>query len=67
MRQPAYCEVLHRIMGELANSDFVMKDVFWIGVYSGLSKPMIEYILEALHKLRVETPREFKQVPCVLS
>jgi len=44
LRQPAYegCEV--RVVGSLPNTDFVMNNVFWIGVYPGLTKPMLDYV-----------------------
>ncbi|MDZ7318893.1 MAG: lipopolysaccharide biosynthesis protein RfbH [candidate division KSB1 bacterium] len=51
VRQPAYCDVPHRIIGNLSNSDFVMNQVFWIGVYPGLSERMIEYILHTFHQI----------------
>ncbi len=48
-RQPAYANVSHRVVGDLANSDFVMNRVFWIGVYPGLSEPMIQYVIDCIH------------------
>ena len=50
-RQPAYREAVHRVVGDLANTDFVMDRVFWIGVYPGISEPMVEYTLEAMRSL----------------
>jgi CDP-6-deoxy-D-xylo-4-hexulose-3-dehydrase len=49
MRQPAYREVPYRIVGDLKNSDFVMNNVFWVGVYAGLSPTMLDYVIETLH------------------
>jgi len=48
LRQPAYegCEV--RVVGPLPNTDFVMNNVFWIGVYPGLTKPMLDYVVEVI-------------------
>jgi CDP-6-deoxy-D-xylo-4-hexulose-3-dehydrase len=43
LRQPAYQDCAHRVAGSLANSDFVMNNVFWIGVYPGLTQPMLTY------------------------
>jgi CDP-6-deoxy-D-xylo-4-hexulose-3-dehydrase len=48
-RQPAYREVPHRVSGDLSNSDFVMNQLFWIGVYPGLTAEMMDYVLEVLH------------------
>jgi len=56
LRQPAYRDVQYRVVGDLKNSDFVMNQVFWIGVYPGLSRPMLDYVLESLHNV----PREMK-------
>jgi len=50
-RQPAYEEVHYRTVGDLANSDFAMNSVFWIGVFPGLTEAMIDYMLDTLHSL----------------
>ena len=50
VRQPAYRDVRYRVVGDLKNSDFVMKQVFWVGVYPGLGNKEIEYVLEQLHE-----------------
>jgi len=47
VRQPAYRDIKHREIGNLKNSDFVMNQVFWIGVYPGLTEPMLDYIIES--------------------
>jgi CDP-6-deoxy-D-xylo-4-hexulose-3-dehydrase len=46
IRQPAYQEVAYRVVGELTNTDLVMKQTFWIGVYPGLTETMLAYVLE---------------------
>ncbi|MDD5347927.1 MAG: lipopolysaccharide biosynthesis protein RfbH [Candidatus Omnitrophica bacterium] len=46
LRQPAYKGIRHRSIGTLHNTDLVMNNLFWIGVYPGLTRPMIDYILE---------------------
>jgi CDP-6-deoxy-D-xylo-4-hexulose-3-dehydrase len=51
VRQPAYLDAPHRIAAPLVNSDFVMDQVFWIGVYPGLTDPMLDYIVESLHAI----------------
>lgn len=50
-RQPAYRGVAHRVVGSLANSDFVMDHVFWLGVYPGLTEPMLAYVVESIREL----------------
>ena len=51
IRQPAYADVRYRTVGDLRNSDLVMKQLLWIGVYPGLSAQMIDYVIESLHAL----------------
>lgn len=48
IRQPAYQEVPYRVIGNLENTDFVMRNVFWIGLYPGLTEEMLDYTIEAL-------------------
>ncbi len=44
LRQPAYKDSVYRVVGELRNTDFVMNNVFWIGVYPGLTRPMLDFV-----------------------
>ena len=46
-RQPAYREAEYRVAGPLTNSDFVMNQVFWIGLFPGITSDMIAYMLDA--------------------
>jgi CDP-6-deoxy-D-xylo-4-hexulose-3-dehydrase len=34
------------VVGELPNSDFVMNRVFWIGVYPGLTREMLDFMVK---------------------
>lgn len=45
LRQPAYAKIEHRVHGTLEESDRIMRDTFFIGVYPGLTGEMIEFIL----------------------
>lgn len=47
-RQPAYRDIAYRKVGSLQNSDLVMNQLFWIGVYPGLTQPMLDYMIQAL-------------------
>jgi CDP-6-deoxy-D-xylo-4-hexulose-3-dehydrase len=51
IRQPAYREQQYRVIGDLARTNEVMERVFWIGVYPGLSQPMLDYVCEILTQL----------------
>ena len=46
LRQPAFKDVQHRVVGELTNTDKIMNDALFVGVYPGLTTPMLEFILD---------------------
>ena len=48
LRQPAYEGCEYRVIGELKNTDFAMNNVFWIGVYPGLTTEMLDYVADAI-------------------
>jgi len=50
LRQPAYLESKFRQIGPLPNTDYVMHNVFWTGVYPGLTPEMIDYIIDSFHE-----------------
>jgi CDP-6-deoxy-D-xylo-4-hexulose-3-dehydrase len=41
---PAYQNIPHRISGELTNTNFIMNNTFFIGVYPGIDEIKMEYI-----------------------
>src|SRR5664279_1571918 len=47
VRQPAYQGLKYRVAGELRITDYVMRNVFWIGVYPGLTEPMLDQVVDA--------------------
>jgi len=47
-RQPYMKGRNFRISGELSNTDIVMNDTFWIGVYPGLNTEMLDFVIEKL-------------------
>lgn len=47
-RQPYFQCRTYRTSGELKNTDIVMNQTFWIGVYPGLSETMLDYVGDKL-------------------
>lgn len=48
LRHPAYLKLKKfRKVGSLKNSDKVMSDGFWIGVYPGITKEMLQFVLDS--------------------
>ena len=43
LRQPLYKHVEKRVIGELTNTDIIMNDVFWVGIYPALQKEHLDY------------------------
>ena len=49
LRHPCFDEMRkkgegYRVVGDLVNTDRVMNDTFWVGVYPGMTEEMIEYM-----------------------
>ena len=38
----------YRVVGELTNTDRIMKDTFWIGVYPGMTDEMLDYMIRMM-------------------
>jgi CDP-6-deoxy-D-xylo-4-hexulose-3-dehydrase len=51
LRQPAFIGTPRRVVGELTNTDIVMSNTFWIGVWPGITVPMLDYMIAQLHKI----------------
>ena len=45
LKQPGYLDIDCRIVGDLENTNKVMRDSFWLGVYPGLTTPMLDYTI----------------------
>jgi len=53
VRQPCFDDMRargegYRVAGELANTDRIMNDAFWIGVYPGMTGPMLEHMASTI-------------------
>lgn len=45
LKQPAYSGLPIRVVGDLKNADIITNSTFWIGVYPGLTKEMIDFMI----------------------
>jgi CDP-6-deoxy-D-xylo-4-hexulose-3-dehydrase len=45
IKQPAYKDVEYRISGDLTNTDYIMRNTIFIGVYPGIDDVRMNYIL----------------------
>ncbi|MBY0413754.1 MAG: lipopolysaccharide biosynthesis protein RfbH [Bdellovibrionales bacterium] len=48
LRQPLYKDKEYRVVGELTNTDKVMNDTFWVGIYPALNETHMDYISDKL-------------------
>lgn len=51
LKQPAYRHIDFRIVGDLTNTDIVMARTFWVGLYPGLTSPMLDYVADSITEL----------------
>lgn len=49
-RHPAFSDTYYEAVGELPGSNFIMENVFWVGIWHGLSSGDIQYIGEKFHE-----------------
>jgi CDP-6-deoxy-D-xylo-4-hexulose-3-dehydrase len=48
IKQPYMKDVIFKVNGELKNTNFIMENTFWVGLYPGLSLKHLEYIVSKL-------------------
>ncbi len=48
VRQPYFKEQRYRVSGDLSNSDRIMTDTFWVGLYPGLTEAMVLHAAKPL-------------------
>lgn len=49
LRHPAYADIPHRIVGDLANTDAITTGTFFVGVYPGLDDTRLEHMADCFH------------------
>ena len=47
-KQPYFAGQEYRVVGDLKNTDRVMNQTFWIGIYPGIRKEMLDYVVDRL-------------------
>jgi CDP-6-deoxy-D-xylo-4-hexulose-3-dehydrase len=57
LRQPAYLGLPIRVVGNLTNADLITNGTFWIGVYPGLTKVMVDYMIAVITEF-VKAPKK---------
>ncbi|MFA6427521.1 MAG: lipopolysaccharide biosynthesis protein RfbH [Candidatus Magasanikbacteria bacterium] len=48
LRQPYFVErnIIHKSIGNLENTDYIMNNTFWVGCYPGITSEMLQYMTE---------------------
>lgn len=50
IRQPAFMNIERRVVGDLKNTDLIMNNTFFIGVYPGIGEEEINYVLDKFNE-----------------
>ena len=45
--KPYFKNITYRVIGNLENTDLIMNNTFWIGVFPGLTQEMLQYVVKA--------------------
>jgi len=48
LRQPGYLTIPHRVAGGLENTDYIMDNTLFLGVYPGLTPAKIDYVTDTI-------------------
>lgn len=57
IRQPYFAGRHYRTIGDLPNTDRVMRDTFWLGVWPGLGAAQLDFVAQSLHDFFREAKR----------
>jgi CDP-4-dehydro-6-deoxyglucose reductase, E1 len=51
LKQPAFRNTPRRVVGELSNTDIVLNDTFWIGVWPGITQEMLDFMVSEIRAI----------------
>ena len=49
LRQPGFMNIEHRLVGDLTNTDYIMNNTLFMGVFPGLTDAKIDYMTSKIH------------------
>jgi CDP-6-deoxy-D-xylo-4-hexulose-3-dehydrase len=44
IRQPAYQHSKYRVVSDLNRTDYIMRSVFWLGIFPGITETMLDFV-----------------------
>jgi len=50
IRQPYFADRNYRVVGDLTNTDRIMNQTFWIGIYPGLTQEHLDYVIAKMEE-----------------
>jgi CDP-6-deoxy-D-xylo-4-hexulose-3-dehydrase len=50
LRQPAFMDIEHRVVGSLTNTELITEQTFFIGVYPGIGETQLEYLQQVFSR-----------------
>ena len=54
LNQPLYSKLKSRIVNSLDNTNIVMEKVFWLGLYPGLTREMLDYLVDRIENSLIQ-------------
>ena len=52
IKHPCFDEIrntsAYRVVGDLKNTEYIMNNTFWVGVYPGMNDEMIDYMIQSI-------------------
>jgi len=48
IKQPYFKNIEYKVVGELKNTDFIMENSFWVGIYPGITFEMLDFVADKI-------------------